>query len=181
MELVEVPKDKLSYAHPGGITALVSTTNEEGVNNLAAFGFHAMCSVNPPMIVIGVRESIDTYKNALATNEFVVGIPGKDIVEKAYKCGDNVVDEFTHSGLTPIPSLKVKPPSIEECQSNLECKLVKMIPTGDHILMIGEVITARVKKDVYADDKIGMRTKMDYLVHNTKNVFMTKDGKEIKV
>ena len=179
--LKEVPKDKLSFADPGGITALVSTVSAGGVNNLAPFGFFTMCSVEPPMVAVGVRESIDTYKNVVAGKEFVVGIPGEDIVEQAYHCADKVVDEFKHTGLTPIESLAVKPPSIKECQANLECRLVEMKPVGDHVLMIGEIVAARVKEEIYSDDKVEMREKMDYLVHLTKNVFFTKKGREVKV
>ena len=178
-ELVEVPKEKLSFADPGGITALVSTVSADGVNNLAPFGFFTMCSIEPPMVAVGVRESIDTYKNALAAKEFVVGIPGEDIVGQAYHCADKVVDEFKHTGLTPIPSMAVKPPSIAECQANLECRLAEMKPVGDHVLMIGEIVAARVKEEVYSDDKMEMREKMDYVVHLTKNVFFTKKGKKL--
>lgn len=46
--------------------------------------------------------------------------------------------------MTPIPAIKVKPPIIQECVSNLECKVIASYECGDHTLYVGEVVATHV-------------------------------------
>lgn len=180
---MKLPLDKVVYSTPPSPVVLVSTLNKQGRKNLAPFGFFMTCAHKPPMLAIGVRKSIHTYKYAKQTGEFVVGIPTPEIVRQLYKAGQRMEtdDEFKESDLTPIPSEKVKPFRIKECQVNLECKLVKELEVGDHIIIIGEVIAADIKDELYDEDKAKLRYNLNSLYHITGPNFITKDGKKIKV
>lgn len=50
-----------------------------------------------------------------------------------HTCGeyDRGVDEFEVSGLTPVPSQRVKPPRVQESAVQLECKLNRVIDFKD--------------------------------------------------
>jgi len=75
-----------------------------------------------------------------------------DIVRETLFCGrisGRECDKFKEAPLTPLPAKKVCPPIIKECVAHLECKLVEKIPTGDHTLFIGEVLTAYVNEGVF--------------------------------
>jgi flavin reductase (DIM6/NTAB) family NADH-FMN oxidoreductase RutF len=184
-DFIEMPKDRLTDPKPPGPTILVSTINKNGLRNLAPMGMFMSVSIDPPMLAVGLQPTIDTYKNISETKEFVIGIPGRDIASKVWKCKDKIEDEFTHSGLTAIPSLKVKPPSIKECQVNFECKLVwekeSGDHTGDHIVVVGEVIATRIKENLSSDSRLELRKKIDYIFYPAENIFFTKDGKIITV
>lgn len=70
------------------------------------------------------------YSHRLLTEnpEFVINIPTADIVEKSLFCGvrsGRNTDKFKETGLTPVPAKYVKPPLIDECPLNIECKVVE--------------------------------------------------------
>ncbi|MHA2067978.1 MAG: flavin reductase family protein, partial [Candidatus Thorarchaeota archaeon] len=60
---------------------LVSTLNGE-TKNVAPFGMNMPISSRPPLLVLGVSEKRDTFKNIKDTGEFVVGIAGPDLVKQ---------------------------------------------------------------------------------------------------
>jgi flavin reductase (DIM6/NTAB) family NADH-FMN oxidoreductase RutF len=112
-------------------------------------------SSNPPLYAIGVRDTRDTYVNILETEEFVVAIPGPELVEEietTAKSFPREVSEFERAGLTPLKSEVVKPFGVKECQANLECTLEWVKRAGDHYIMVGRVVAARIDDRAYADD-----------------------------
>ena len=104
-------------------------------------------SHSPPLITIGVSPRRYSHKLIEETREFVVNVPNQDLVEQTDFCGSasgRETDKFEETKLTPAPADKVKPPLIEECVSNLECKVVASYECGDHTLYVGEVVAAHV-------------------------------------
>lgn len=55
-------------------------------------------------------------------------------------------------GLTLKPSMKVKPPRLAEAPTNMECKVIQILPVGNGPLsanlVIGEVVAIHVNDDV---------------------------------
>ena len=45
-----------------------------------------------------------------------------------------------NAGFTVEKSEKVNAPRIKECKINIECKLEKVVTTGDHNLFVGKVV-----------------------------------------
>ena len=85
----------------------------------------------------------------------VTGAVGKEIIDVLHNRGFNV-DELKLSGLTPMPSTKVKPPRIAESAVHMECKLkhkyeVKGYGREDTTtVVIGEVVMFHVNEAVAA-------------------------------
>jgi len=180
---MKIPDNVTIYATPPSPVVLASTIDKKGNKNLAAFGFFGLCSHIPGMVTIGVRKTIQTYKNMKATGQFVIGIPTPKIAKNVYATADKLrkEDAFKECGLTPIKSAKVKPFRIKECQVNFECKVVKIIETGDHILVIAEIIESDCDPKIYANNKRDFRLNIDALYHATGSVFKTGKGKVIEV
>lgn len=180
---MKFPLDKVIYSTPPSPVVLVSTMNKDGRKNVAAFGFFMTCAHNPPMVAIGVRKSIHTYQYTKELGEFVVGIPTPEIAKQVWLSGnrDKSDDEFKYCSLTPVPSEKVKPFRIKECQVNLECKFTGEIDTTDHIIIFGEVVEADCKEGLYDEDKGSFRSNINALYHVTGNRFKTGNGKEVDV
>ena len=68
----------------------------------------------------------DCYQNIQTTGEFVVNVPGVDLVDKlhtlARKGAPSWENELKRAGLTEISSTKVKPPRVKECRVHMECR-----------------------------------------------------------
>eukprot|EP00965_Chrysotila_dentata_P012270 403168-Pleurochrysis_carterae.AAC.1 len=97
--------------------AFVSTLSASGEGNLAPFSYSGVVAHDPPTIVVGICRGRnadgkkDTLANIDATGEFVVCIMSEWFVEAANHCCsafERGVDEFDQSGLTRVPSTRVK-------------------------------------------------------------------------
>jgi flavin reductase (DIM6/NTAB) family NADH-FMN oxidoreductase RutF len=69
------------------------------------------------------------------------------------------INEMEKVGLTPIPSLKVKPPRIKESPIHIECELYGTMEVGDGsvgsaTIVVGRIVAMHVATQAYADGKI---------------------------
>ena len=115
--------------------ALVSTVDaESGVVNVAPFSFFNMVSFDPPILMIapvraGDGGKKDTLRNIEQSGEFVVNVMSEHFVEAANHCSGNFLPEESEleaAGLTPQPSVTVKPPRIADAYVSIECRLRKI-------------------------------------------------------
>ncbi|MBK0402258.1 flavin reductase family protein [Adhaeribacter sp. BT258] len=145
--------------------AFASTVDAEGNVNLSPFSFFNAFGSNPPILIFSparrVRDNTTkhTLENALATREVVINIGNYSIVEQLSLASteyDKGVNEFTKSGLTPAPSVMVKPPRVAEAPAAFECKVREVISMGDKggaaNLIICEVVLMHVNENVLTAD-----------------------------
>lgn len=141
--------------------AFASTVDAKGNVNLSPFSFFNVFSSNPPILIFSparrVRDNTikHTLQNAAETKEVVINIVNHSIVEqmsassKDYAKG---VNEFIESGLTEVPSLKVKPPRVLESPVSFECVVDNIISLGEHggagQLVIAKVVHIHVKSKI---------------------------------
>ena len=146
------PEEYMKIIPPPPVV-LVSTLHGD-VKNLAPFGMNMPISSNPPLYAIGVRATRDTYKNILETKEFVVAVPGPDLIEEINKTAESFpreISEFEKAGLTPLGSEVVKPFGVKECQANFECRLEWIKQAGDHYIIVGRVVAASIDDRIYRE------------------------------
>ena len=134
--------------------ALITSVDEDGKPNIITLGEVFNISISKPVIMgIAIRPSTYSHSLIQRTGEFVINLTTSALFEKVDLCGSisgrNGFDKFEQFGLTPIPATFVKPPLIDECPINIECKVISIQKIGDHDLILGEV--AAVHTD---DDKI---------------------------
>ncbi|GME72497.1 unnamed protein product [Ambrosiozyma monospora] len=145
----------------------VSTVSVDGTSrNLAPFSYFNLANHDPPLFTLGLSGGPgrlkDTCRNILETKECTISIISEWFIEAAnYTCTDapSDVDEWELAGLTPLPSMKVKPEHVAESAFSVECKLVthhkwfsKLEPerqTGT--LLILEGVNFHVREDMVVD------------------------------
>jgi flavin reductase (DIM6/NTAB) family NADH-FMN oxidoreductase RutF len=151
--------------------ALVSTIDAQGVHNLAPFSFFSGVGANPPTVlfcpavrtlgpgVVDMRK--DTLRNVEETGEFVINVVDEALAEAANHTAAEVppeVSEFQLAGLTPIPSLAVRPPRVAESPAQMECKLLQVIYTnhapGGGVIVLGEVVRFHVRQNLVEDFRV---------------------------
>jgi flavin reductase (DIM6/NTAB) family NADH-FMN oxidoreductase RutF len=107
---------------------LLVGTNNEGLNNVMASGWGMVGFIwGRPILMVMVRPSRFTYKFIEETGQFTANVvpPGlKEAVEYCGTVSGRDHNKFEEKRLTPIPSLKVKPPIIQECILHFECQVV---------------------------------------------------------
>ena len=144
-----------------------STVSVTGIANLAPFSFFTVVCVIPPMISLTIARNPDgsekhTLKNIRQTGEFCINVVTQPVWREMVDTANAIPEqdsEFTKTGLTPIPSAKVKPPRVKEVPIHFECKLHQVIELGPrrHPLVIGEVVFFHVDPACMTNGYIDMR------------------------
>ncbi|MFI1773312.1 flavin reductase family protein [Thalassobellus citreus] len=148
--------------------ALASTVNKDGVVNLSPFSFFNVFSANPPVLIFSparrVRDNTTkhTLENVEVTKEVVINIVNFPIVEQVSLSSteyEEGVNEFIKSGLTEVPSEKIKPPRVQESPISFECVVDNIIHLGNEggagNLVICKVVQIHINKDCLdADENI---------------------------
>jgi len=141
--------------------AFVSTRASGGGVNLAPFSYFNAISSVPPMVGIAIvgrpGDEKDTLQNIRETGEFVVNLVCEPMLAAmARTAGEwpRGTDEFEVAGLTPAPSERVTPPYVRESPVQLECRLHREIPLGNSILVVGEIVFARVDDAVLTEGRV---------------------------
>lgn len=137
--------------------AFVSTMSEDGIPNLAPYSFFNAFSSNPPILVFSSNRRVlnnttkDTLHNVQTTREAVINVVTHDIVHQMAVTAvefDRATSEFEKAGFTPIPSDIVAPYRVKESPVNMECKVMDIIPLGEHggagHLIICEVVCMHI-------------------------------------
>ncbi len=141
----------------------MTSIDAEGRVNLAPFSFFNVFGADPPVVVFAPnrkpdRSKKDTLNNVEAMKEFVINAAVAELAAQvnlssaALPPGESEV-ELT--GLSVVPSMKVKPPRLAESPVNLECKLRQVVPIGENPLsanlVIGEIVMIHVQDHVLDD------------------------------
>jgi flavin reductase (DIM6/NTAB) family NADH-FMN oxidoreductase RutF len=145
--------------------AFVSTLSAQGTLNLAPFSFFTAVGDAPPTICISMMyrdgEPKDSLRNIMDTGEFVVNSVSYAMRERMNLTSGEYgpdTDEFALAGLTPAPSLLVKPPRVAESSTSMECILQQVVTVGRAPrlsgLVIGEVVKFRISEDVYDNGRV---------------------------
>jgi flavin reductase (DIM6/NTAB) family NADH-FMN oxidoreductase RutF len=140
--------------------AFVSSIGTHG-HNLAPFSYFIPISSAPPLLGISINlragDPKDTVANIRKTGDFVINIVTEELAERMVKTSGEWpphMDEFQVAGLTPIPSLRVKSPSLKESPIHLECRLDRAIALGNTEFVIGEMLCAVVDDAVLTDGRV---------------------------
>ena len=115
----------MAMAH-GGV--LMTSVGSDGTPNVMTIGWFQFGRVyhGHPTMVVAVTPLRYTWRLLEQVSEFVIAVPTEDLASATALCGSESgrdMDKFKKTGLTPIPSCHVKPPSIEECPVNFECRV----------------------------------------------------------
>jgi flavin reductase (DIM6/NTAB) family NADH-FMN oxidoreductase RutF len=117
-------------------------------DNIITMDWHMPLSFNPMMYAIAVgktRFSCGLIKNS---GVFGVNFMGKEF-EKAIlycgKCSGRNLDKFSQTGLEKKEAEKIDCPKVKQALGFLECKVVKEVEVGGHILFIAEIANSDLK------------------------------------
>jgi len=140
----EIAVQKLHHLLLGSIAprpiAFASTLDKKGKPNLSPFSFFNAFGVNPTTLIFSPsRRGRDnttkhTYENVKEVPEVVINVVTREIVQQASLASaeySDGVNEFLKSGLTMLPSVKVRPFRVKESPVQFECKVREVIETGD--------------------------------------------------
>jgi len=144
---------------------ILVTCRYKDKDNIITMDWHTPLSFNPMMYAIAIgkkRFSCGLIKNS---NAFVVNFMSKDYEKEILFCGRNSgrdydastglsvnpeqrrrVDKFKETGFQKEEAEGIDCPRIKQVLGFLECKVVREVEVGDHILFIAKVVNSSLKK-----------------------------------
>lgn len=141
--------------------AFVSSIDQAGNINLSPYSFFNAFGSNPPTVIFSparrVRDNTikHTLENVYEVDEVVINMVNYNMVEQMSLASceyDKGINEFLKAGLTPAPSVKVKPPRVAESPAAFECKVKQIIETGQEggagNLVVCEIVMAHFNESV---------------------------------
>jgi flavin reductase (DIM6/NTAB) family NADH-FMN oxidoreductase RutF len=141
------------YLYPR-LTVLVSSGSVEEPNALA-IAWSTPLSSNPPLLGVMITKKRFSYDIIRINKEFVINIPEISQVEGCFHIGSVSgriePGKLTRAGFNIEKSEKIDAPRIKECKINIECKLNRIIPTGDHDMFVGWVVNVVIDSEIIDD------------------------------
>ncbi len=140
LDLWEWTGEILRRMEDGGV--LCTVVDNAGKQNLLTlgWGFIGRSYHGHPVFTIAVTPLRYSWRFLEEVADFVIAVPTDSLQEAAEICGvksGRDLDKFVDAGLTPVPSVHVKAPSILECPINVECRTyAKVAPP--HMLLTPE-------------------------------------------
>jgi len=134
----------MEMAKPERIS-LVIGADEAGKPNLMPATWFMRTSGNPPLLAVSLRKERYTYGLIVARKEFVLALPGpgmEKLVSFAGKHSGRKEDKYEALGLVSIPATRISVPLLDGAAANFECKVVSFHESGDHVIVVGEVVAA---------------------------------------
>ncbi len=154
--------------------ALVSTVSPDGRANLAPFSFFNGVGSNPMTLLFCPANRPDgTEKDTLrnckpvaegGTGEFVVNVATEAYERKMAACAEELEygeSEFAAVGLTPAPSVAVRPARVAESPVAFECATERVVRTNPGAASGGNIVIGRVVHVFVRDDVIDARYRTD--------------------
>ena len=148
--------------------AMITSTDPDGVVNVAPFSYYMPVCGEPPTVAVTIgtrREATDapkdTWANIHNSGEFVINVTTTAIAEHIETAGREYphdVDECAVTGWSTIASHVVAPPSLAQSPAHLECRVLDTIHRGDprapfsgvHIVL-AEVVCIDVDESLLAE------------------------------
>jgi len=139
--------------------AWVVSEDAQGRLNAGAFSFFNAFSGDPPVVGIGMGSHKpgrlkDSRVNIRETGQFVVNLVSEANAEQMNITAiefDYGVNELEQAGLTPVPSVRVKPPRIAESPVAMECELMQIVDWGESGLVLGRVLAMHIHDEMVLD------------------------------
>lgn len=172
--------ESVRLLHPKPVV-LVASVSTDGRPNIMTAAWTMPVSRSPPLVAVAISPRRYTFQLIRQTGEFTLNVATEELVKAAEYCGSvsgRTVDKASAAGLTLKPSRFVKPPIIEECAANLECRVVKEIEAGDHWIFVAEVLAARADPTLFRNGLWDVSARV--LLHVGSNLYASLRGPAVR-
>jgi len=135
----------------------ISTTSAAGVRNLAPYSYFNLMGSDPFYVAFGSTGVKDSLTNLREVPEFVANIVTMHVLQEMNFTSGNFPrdeDEYQWAGLTPVPSVKVRPPRVGEARAHLECEVVQIVSDRNTHIMLGRIVHAHVDPSVWKNGRV---------------------------
>jgi len=127
---------------PGPVVLV--TTHDGKKDNIMTISWTMVMDFTP-VFAITTGEWNHSFAALRKNRECVIAIPTVDLLDKVVgigTCSGADTDKFAKFELTPVQAKLVRPPLIQECLANIECKVIDIIKK--HNIVVLEAVAAYI-------------------------------------
>ncbi|MDO4545030.1 MAG: flavin reductase family protein [Bacillota bacterium] len=162
---------------------IVGTYGKDGEANAMNVAWGGLCSSEPPCVMIALRKGRYTYDNIKERRAFTVNIPSAQYAKEADFFGlisGKKTRKFDAVNLTVKKSETVDAPIIDDFPFVLECRYVKEMEIGEHIMVVGEILNMAVEENCLTSKNTPEINKIDPLIFDPAESTYHKVGNEVE-
>lgn len=115
------------------------TTHDRQKDNVMTISWTMVMDFTP-VFAITTGEWNHSFAALRKNRECVIAIPSVDLLDKVVgigTCSGADTDKFARFSLTPLPGRLVRPPLIQECLANIECKVIDIVQKHNIVVLEG--------------------------------------------
>ncbi len=130
--------------------------NVDDKPNFLAVGACGIANAEPPMISVAIRHNRYTDRGIRQNMTFSVNLPSRDLVKETDYCGivsGSKVDKVAACQFRIFYGKLENAPLIEQCPTNIECKVAHILDLGSHSLVIGRIVESYTSDNCLTDGK----------------------------
>lgn len=145
---------------------LVSCRNKEGKNNALVVAYACNCSIDPPLVMVGIVPTRYSYSMIKETGVFVVNLVPEELRKEYVYLGSHSrrdEDKLAALGMKIGEGIKVNAPLMLDCPVNIECSVIDTIKPGTHEMFIAKVEYIHAKEEVILEDGSIDYSKINFL------------------
>jgi flavin reductase (DIM6/NTAB) family NADH-FMN oxidoreductase RutF/NifU-like protein involved in Fe-S cluster formation len=134
---------------------LVSCRGKDGKDNALVVVYAGNCSLDPPMVMVGIVPTRHSYDLVRETSCFVVNLvtpAQKEMYDYIGSHSGRNCDKLATIGAKTANGTKVNAPILTECPVNIECTVVDSIRTGSHEMFIGKIEYVHADEEIVKED-----------------------------
>jgi len=153
---------------------LVTTCDANGRDNIITIAWTTNISRENSCVAVSIGGNKLSLRNIRETKDFVINIPGTELLEKVDFCGENHgddIDKFDKAKLTRQDASMVKSKLIDECPINLECKLVDIYEINSAYLVVGKIVKVHIDDSILDENEKIDYIKLNPIVYANKTYF----------
>ena len=156
--------DAIKTKYPEQVVIAIAK-DRNGKANPITLGWTMIVSGTPPMMAIAVAKTHYSVEAITHSRSFTIAFPSSEMADAALFFGSKSgrdVDKFAEFDCKTEPAKAIDSVLLADAVANFECTLESQVPAGDHIIFVGEVVSAHVntepKKRLYT---VGPGHKLD--------------------
>ena len=110
----------------------------------------SQASFDPPMVVVAVQSKSKMIEMIRDAHHFAINVfheGQRDLAEKLGRAGAGAGASQKLKGIKTKPAPASAAPVLADALGWVECRVVATLPSGDHTLVLGEVVEAGLEHD----------------------------------
>lgn len=168
---------KLYFSYPMNV-ALITTKLKNKINVMPA-SWQTLLSYSPPIFGALISPKRHTFGLLKESNNFTVNfVEAKyaGLVTRLGSVSGVQEDKIKKYKLKLIKSATVKAPILKIAYASFECKKIKMIKCGDHVLIMGRILNIRFRKNAFNENGILKTGRIKPLLYLGNNQYATTEN-----